>query len=79
MSQEENSSPQKKKKGKKSMSSIRLEGVVKKFTDKEVSLFKKKGREIKTIFPEDAIDEKIRFTANTLGVDWPLLNERLDF
>jgi len=37
MSQEENSSPQKKKKGKKSMSSIGLEGVVKKFTDKEVS------------------------------------------
>jgi len=53
MSQEENSSPQKKKQGKRSMSSIRLEGVVKKFTDKEISLFKKKGREIKTIFALD--------------------------
>jgi len=49
MSQEENSSPQKKKKSKIPMSSIRLEEVVKKFTDKEVSLFKKKGREMKTI------------------------------
>ena len=53
MSQEENSSPQKKKKSKIPMSSIRLEGVVKKFTDKEVSLFKKKGREMKTIFALD--------------------------
>lgn len=35
------------------MSSIGLEGVVKKFTDKEISLFKKRGREIKTIFALD--------------------------
>ena len=35
------------------MSTIRLEGVVKKFTDKEIFLFKKKGREIKTIFALD--------------------------
>ena len=35
------------------MSTIRLEGVLKKFTDKEIFLFKKKGREIKTIFALD--------------------------
>ncbi len=35
------------------MSSIRLERVVKKFSEKEISLFKKRGREIKTIFALD--------------------------
>jgi multiple sugar transport system ATP-binding protein len=53
ISQEENSSPRKKKEVERSMSSIRLEGVVKKFTDKEISLFKKRGRERKTIFALD--------------------------
>ncbi|MFQ6066168.1 MAG: ABC transporter ATP-binding protein [bacterium] len=35
------------------MSSIRLERVVKKFTDKEISFFKEKGRESRTIFALD--------------------------
>jgi len=57
------------------MSSIRLEGVVKKFTDKEISLFKKKGREMKTmkISPSFALIGSINasyFLVKNIFLNW---------